>query len=207
MFFPKLIVFDFHGTLSLPSGTERSILLGDFEETFQIPEFGKIKINNLKKALRKYKNGDWYSAMVNSKINPYIMMPTLDDVITFVDFIRNNRKDTAFSIASMLEDERFMYDMMKYCFESKGKISPFVQEAIISSHSLDNKISKSKEDKWPHISVILKRMNLPFQKSDIVLIDDTETVVYYMTKSGICSILVEDYFTINDWNKGCYVPE
>ena len=205
--FPKLIVFDFHGTLSLSSGTERGMLVGDFETTLKLPEYGKIRINNLKKALRKYKTKGWYSAMINSKINPYIMMPTLDDIITFVDFIRVNRKDTIFSIASMLEDEHFMYDMMKYCFESKGKISPFSQEAIISSHSLDNKISKSREDKWPHISVILKRMNLPFEKSSIVLIDDTISVVEYMTKSGICSVLVDEYFRISDWNKGCYIIE
>ena len=129
--FPKLIVFDFHGCLSLASGTERGVLVGDFEDTLELAEYGRIRINNLKKALRKYKNGSWYSAMVKSKINPYIMMPTLDEVITFVDFIRNNRKDTVFSIASMLEDEHFMYDMMKYCFEKKDKISPFLQDAII----------------------------------------------------------------------------
>jgi len=205
--FPKLIVFDFHGCLSLASGTERGVLVGDFENTLKLAEYGRIRINNLKKALRKYKNGSWYSAMVKSKINPYIMMPTLDEVITFVDFIRNNRKDTVFSIASMLEDEHFMYDMMKYCFEKKDKISPFLQDAIISSHSLDNKVSRSRNDKWPHISVILKKLNLPIEKSDIVLIDDTESIVDYMTKSGICSVLVEDYFRISDWNKGCYVPE
>ena len=205
--YPNLIVFDFHGCLSLVSGTERGFLVGDFEETLQLPEYGRIKINNLKKALRKYKNGSWYSAMVKSKINSYIMMPTLDDVVTFVDFIRNNRKDTVFGIASMLEDENFMYDMMKYCFESKDKISPFVQDAIISSHSLDKKISKSKDDKWPHISVILKKMNLPFEKSGIVLVDDTESIVAYMTNFGICSVLVEDYFRISDWNKGCFVIE
>jgi hypothetical protein len=28
-----------------------------------------------------------------------------------------------------------------------------------------------------------------------------------MTSVGICSVLVEDYFKIEDWNKGCYVQE
>lgn len=205
MNFPKLIVFDFHGCLSLNSGTEKGILLKDFEKTLELPEIYNVKINNIKNALRKYKDGDWYSAMIKIKINPYIMMPTLDDVISFVKYIQNKNQGTVFSIASMLEDEQFMYDMMKYCFESKGNQNPFLREAIVSSHSLKGvNISKSNYDKWPHIFVILKRLNLPIQKSNIVLIDDSQENVLYMTLNGICSILVEDYFKMTDWNNGCY---
>tara|TARA_R110002153_G_scaffold31231_1_gene95274 strand:- start:970 stop:1647 length:678 start_codon:yes stop_codon:yes gene_type:complete len=206
MSYPKLIVFDFHGTLSLASGSEKSpILLGDFETSLKLGEHTLIKLNNLKNALRPYKNGDWYSAMQKSNIDPFIMMPTLKDIILFVDDMRHHRKDVVFSIASMLEDEKFMYDMMRYCFESQGKISPFLQEAIISSHSLNRMMSKGKDDKWPHISVILERMKLSIDKSDIVLIDDSENVVSYMSRNGVCSILVQDYFRLTDWNKGCFV--
>lgn len=192
--FPKLIVFDFHGTLSLSSGTERGFLVGDFETTLELPEHGKIRINNLKKALRKYKINGWYSAMVKSKINPYIMMPTLDDILTFVDFIRNDRKDTIFSIASMLEDEHFMYDMMKYCFECKGKISPFTKESICGTRF------DKKDKKIPHIQEILKRLNLKIDNSNIILIDDTEKIVSFMRNKGIFSILVKKYFILEEWN-------
>jgi len=205
MGYPKLIVFDFHGTLSLKPGAEKNpVLLGDFETSLNLEKESSLRINNLKNALRPYKNEDWYSAMQKSNIDPFIMMPTLKDVILFVDDMRYYRKDIIFSIASMLEDENFMYDMMRYCFESQGKISPFFKEAIISSRSLNRMISKGKDDKWPHISVILERMKLEIDKSDIVLIDDSEYVVSYMSQS-ICSILVEDYFRLTDWNKGCHV--
>ena len=164
-----LLVFDFHGCLSLKSGEQ---------------------LNNLKKYL-KIKDTKWYSAMKMSNIDPYIMMPTLDEVIYFVDYMRKYK--CIFAIASMLEDEIFMYDMMKYCFESKNKISPFVQEAIISNQPF------KKYDKSSHIFNILKRMKLP--KMKIILIDDNEKNVNYMNNIGIKSILVKNYFRIKDWNE------
>ena len=80
----KLIVFDFHGVLSLSTGSGRFI--GNFEETLHIDNesFYNLRINNIKNALRKYKKDSWYQAMIDSKISPYFMMPTLTDVISFV---------------------------------------------------------------------------------------------------------------------------
>lgn len=202
MNFPKLIVFDFHGTLSLRSGT--GLNTEKFIENFEIDDMTEVRINDLKKSLRKYKSSGWYSAMEKSRINPFIMMPTLNEVITFVDMVRDKYKGTMFAIASMLEDEQFMYDMMKYCFESQNKISPFVPNAIVSSHSLINIKSRDSNDKWPHIVVILKRMNLPFEKSKIVLIDDNNNVVEYMKQSGICSVQIEKYFTISELKDSCF---
>jgi len=160
-----LVVFDFHGTLSLKSGK---------------------KLNYLKKILKKY-NDNWYLAMKKSNINPYIMMPTLDDVIYFVKKLRNK---THFAIASMLEDEKFMYDMMKYCFESKNEISPFPLESIVSSHTLDTEFKK--HDKRPHIKKIIKDLDV----SEIILIDDNKNNVSFMNSKGIPSLLVKNYFKV-----------
>ena len=175
--FPKLIVFDFHGCLSL-------------------------KYKELLKIKEKLENGNWYLSMVKNKIDPYVLMPTLNDVIYFVDVVRFNQKESIFAIASMFEDEDFMYSTLKYCFEYKGKISPFIKRNIISYHEIGN---KKKNNKWPLISKIMNRGNLKLDKSEIVLIDDNEKNVSYMTSIGVCSILVEKYFKISDWNKGCYI--
>ncbi|GAH14732.1 unnamed protein product, partial [marine sediment metagenome] len=108
-----MIVFDFHGCLSLSSKD--------------------IKKYNLKNDLYDVlNNDDWYNSIVNLKIDPYFLMPTLDDIVKFVDIIKNKKKNINFAIASMLEDEKLMYDIVKYCFEKKGKISPFKKEFIIS---------------------------------------------------------------------------
>lgn len=199
MEFPDLIVFDFHGTLSLNTGTEKNV--EKFEETLEKDEYDMIKINNLKKALRKYKKTSWYQAMKDSQIDPNIMMPTLDDIVDFADQVGNK---SIFAVATMGEQEDFIYDMLKYCFESKDRESPFNMDAIIGFQNIQFSEVKSKSvnDKWPHISLIIK--NLKLKKPSVVFIDDSSSVVEYMTKIGICSILVEDYFKIEDWNKGCY---
>jgi len=150
-----LIVFDFHGTLSIPSGKE----LNDLKKRFYLGE----------------------------NINPYILMPTLDEIIDFVEILISDDKKYKFGIASMLEDEKFMYDVLKYCFQSKDKISPFNKEGVISSHTLN--ISIKLHDKTEHIFQICKNMNIPFIKTKIILIDDNKNNVKYMNSIGIKSIL------------------
>ena len=166
-----MIVFDFHGCLSLSSKD--------------------IKTYNIKNILNKE---DWYESMVKLKVDPYFLMPTLDDVVKFVDNIKYKRNDIIFAIASMLEDEDFMYDMMKYCFDCKGKISPFTKESICGTRF------DKKEMKIPHIQEILKRLNLKIDNSNIILIDDTEKIVSFMRNKGIFSILVKKYFILEEWN-------
>jgi hypothetical protein len=204
MDFPKLIVFDFHGTLSLHTGTEKNT---EFEDTLKLKEYETIRINNLKKALRKHKKTSWYQAMKDTQIDPKIMMPTLDDIIDLFDQVEQNSKDTIFGVATMGEQEDFIFDMMKYCFESKNRKSPFTMKTIIGFQNIKNSEEKSKstKDKYPHISLIIKNSNL--QNPSTVFIDDSEGIIQYMTSIGICSVLVEDYFRIEDWNKGCYKME
>ena len=214
----KLIVFDFHGTLSLKSGKVNRLFSLLFEKNFNEEKKGdekegeepplkiQIAINDLKNILKKYKDGSWYDAMKKVKIDPEIMMPTLNDVVYFVDYMQEINPKIVFGVASMLEEEQFMYDLLRYCFEMKEKVSPFTLKTIVSSSGLkevDVK-SESSSDKWPHITVILQRNSLNFNIKDIVIIDDNEIIVQYMASKGFCAILATNYFTVKDWNAGCF---
>lgn len=205
-----LLVFDFHHTLSLKSGKVNEILLSIFLKELEnkIEPSIEIGINDLKTILKKYKekNDSWYIAMKRSQLDAKIMMPTIDEIVSFVDSVKDF--GYIFSVASMLEEEQFIYDLLKYCFEQRGKQSPFTLNNIVSNYSLKETDVKSKSmnDKWPHIEVILKRNGFSFDKQDIVIIDDTIDTIKYMSSVGICGVHATDYFRIDDWNRGCYSP-
>lgn len=197
MNYPDLIVFDFHGTLSLKEG--RSPLVS---ENLFFPCEKLYHINDLKKILRRYKNDDsWYKTMIKAEICPEIMMPTLNDIIMFINNIKIVNPDIIFSIASMIEDEKFIYDMMRYCFDSKKKENPFNQNNIVGFQSLSkNKLnSLCSKDKTPHINIILSRLDRNI--TNIVLVDNDSDVIATMSKLGVRSVYVEEFFTIEDWNK------
>ena len=151
--------------------------------------------------LRKYKISsdkitDWYVLMNRAKILPEIMMPTLNDIIKFID----ENQNTIFAIASMIESDSFIFDMMKYCFESKGRISPFTPETIVGSNTV-NKYGGNEIGKLKHINVILKNIGLSIPYEHIAVIDDNKITINNMKLHGICGIPVEMYFTIADWNR------
>lgn len=197
MDFSKLIVFDFHGTLSLRTGTSKYV--GNFETTLEKDEFDDVKINNLKNALKQFKTTTWYEAMVKSKINPRIMMPTLDDINFLTEYAKKN--NAILGIATMGENEDFIIDMLNYCFSSLGKKSPFNEKAIIGVTAMKEAKVKSKNsnDKLPHIFIILERLKLDIPLSSIVLIDDNGNITDYMNSIGMKTILVDDYFRMKDW--------
>lgn len=184
----KLIVFDFHGTLSLKQGSS------DHE----------MRINNLKVFLRGFKKDgekmNWYILMKKSNIKPNLLMPTLDDIIYFI----KKQNDSIFGIASVAESESFILDMMRYCFESKNMKSPFTIDNVVSSGTLFKYGQRIEQGKLKHITVILKNLNLDIPYSSVTLIDDTESMISDISYLGVCGILVEDGFRISDWNKGCY---
>jgi len=203
-----LLVFDFHHTLSLKSGKVNPDLLLRFQKQLEegLQPDVEIGINDLKTILKKYKNKDdsWFSSMQKSKLNAKILMPTIDEIIGFVENTKLN--GYVFSVASMLEDEIFIFDLLNYCFQQRGKESPFTLKNIVSNYSLKETNIKSENmyDKWPHIEVIMKRNNFYFSKENIVIIDDNLDIIKYMSKKGICGVLASDYFKIEDWNRGCY---
>ena len=210
----RLIVFDFHGTLSLKSGKTNAVFSMLFERNVEEKKVAENKdvwigINDLKNLLRKVKTKDmtWYNAMHKINIDPDVMMPTLDEVIYFTEYMRDLYPIIVFSVASMLEDEAFIFELLTYCFEKRGKRSPFEMRSIVSSASLKDTPLKplNAYDKTSHIDVILRRNNLvDVEKKDIVLIDDNTEVVQYMASTNICCITATNYFTIQDWNRGCY---
>jgi hypothetical protein len=215
-----MIVFDFHGCLSLSSKDMvefKNII--DFKNTVDFKNTAEFKNTNDFKNTAEFKNNvdfkntvDW----LNLKIDPYFLMPTLDDVIKFTENIKNKKQDIIFAIASMSEDENLMYDILKYCFECKNVKSPFDKKYICGGHFNDkghfnnsghfndnghfNNNFDKKELKIPHIKEILKRNNLNLDYSEIILIDDTMKIINYMRDRGIFSVYVKKYFTINEWN-------
>ena len=201
---PRLIIFDFHGTISLKQG--RSLFpMNDFINTLDKNFAFDARINDLKKGLRKYKlpsdtKTNWYVLMNRAKIDPEVMVPTLNDIIKFIDYVTSQNPTTIFAIASMVENDSFIFDMMKYVFEMRGKISPFTYNTIVGSNTV-NKYGGNEKGKLKHISVILKNIEIPVDNKDIVLIDDSIPTIQIMTLNGICGILISDYFTIKDWNK------
>ena len=201
---PSLIIFDFHGTISLKQGS--SIFpMNDFIDTLDKKFAFDARINNLKKGLRKYKlpsdtKTNWYVLMNRAKIDPEVMIPTLNDFIKFIDYVTFQNPTTIFAIASMVENDSFIFDMMKYVFEIRGKISPFTYNTIVGSNTV-NKYGGNEKGKLKHISVLLKNIDISLSPKDIVVIDDSITTSQIMTMNGICGILISDYFTIKDWNK------
>ncbi len=181
--FPRLIVFDFHGTLALRQG---------------------LLINDIKKELKKYKLPDeitnWYLLMNRAKINPEKMMPTLDNIIYFFDYIENQNIGTIFAITSMIESDYFIIDMMKYSFEIRGKISPFTSDTVVGSFTL-NKYGGKEIGKLKHLSVIFNNLNLKLPSNEIAVIDDDDRTIEIIDKHGMCGVSVKNYFTVADWNK------
>ncbi len=203
MKFPTLIVFDFHGTLSLKSGSSKmGGLLGDFETSLDKNNVKYAGINNLKNALRKYKLAtdklpiDWYVLMNRAQIDQEILIPNLSDLIRFVEYVKRVKPNTVFAIASMIESENFMSAMMRYVFEIRGKlhINPFNSNTIIGRTSLTKygNLSKTHKGKQQHIHVIKKNLgleNLP--NNEIILIDDKE--------QNINDITTPVYDKVNNW--------
>lgn len=226
---PKLIVFDFHGTLSLPSkvkttGYKESKLLSLVYGKESTASIGDVfeNINSLKNYLRKFKSPEykitnWYQCMTTANIDPLKMVPTLDQLVEFVKYVKAKSPMTYFGIASSNEMMNFMTDMMRYCFESRNMLNPFEDITVVGNEwfpkytHIDGNLEKVK-----HILIIetnLIKNDRPGAKfiewGDVVLIDNESKNLddvmnikdkFPEAKGWICGILTEDYFTINDWN-------
>jgi len=199
--YPKLIVFDFHGTVSLDTTGDKTI-------------------NQLKNRIKKYNNNEfkaplsvdnWYTLMVrtieNDGLNTEDMVPRLQDLITFIHSINeytNNK--TKFAIASNLEQDSFIMAMMNLVFSLKGvsNLNPFNENTVVGTQGLNKYGKMPGEGKIQHISVILKNLGLELGKdivyNDIVLIDNSDTDIAKVVRSGVKPVKVKEYFTIREWN-------
>jgi len=205
--YPQVIIFDFHGTISLKQGTSPySYRFQKFESTLDPMEGIYLFINDLKKVLRKYKlpeetTTNWYQTMNRSRIDPLIMIPFLDDLILFVESF----PDSLFFIASMLETDDFIHDMLQYSFEMRGKVSPFIYDKIIGTQTLNKykAMIQNKEGKLAHMDIIFNRFHLEdVPRSNIVVIDDSEHTIESVKENGYCGIFLSSiYFRIEEWNK------
>lgn len=196
--YPKLIVFDFHGTLSLDTS----------------------EINKLKNRIKKYNNNEfkaplsvdnWFTliqrAVQNDGLKLEDMVPRFQDLINFVYLVTSYTEGkTRFGIASNLEQDSFIIAMMKYVFDQKeaSNLNPFNEDTVVGMQSLNKYGKMSGQGKIQNISVMLKNLHLELGKDityhDIVLIDNSEDDLAKVTSVGIKPIKVEKYFNIQEWN-------
>lgn len=183
--FPKLIVFDFHGVLSL---------LQNYHDN------ENIGINDLKKNI-KLVNHNWFESFQQCNLESVDLVPCINDLIKFCEYINNLNQSIVLAVASMCESEEFIFELMKYVFSKKGYKSPFIRETIVTNQSFIKYKDIIKENKLKHIDIIMRNINKNFLSSEIVLIDDDIGNLHICQNSGILTVEIECYFTINEWNK------
>ena len=204
----QVIMFDFHGTLSLNVGRT-----GEYknENNILVPvdiEYAILyKINTLKNSLRQFKSNrtdSWYNALKKSQIDPRYVVPTIDQLIYFTDHMKQLYPNIVFAIGSNLEHESFIDDVMKYAYQTHGKPSPFEMDYIIGLKKLGQyRNYKKGERKMVHLS-ILQRIWSEQDKGTLdlkntVLIDNSDQDIDSVGNS-VCTVKVNDFFTIDEWN-------
>lgn len=199
--YPKLIVFDFHGTLSLDTG---SLNIGALKARLK-----KYALPNEPKALTV---DGWLTLMnraaTNNDLKPEDMMPHLNDVIDFISGINaKSHHTTKFAIASNAEQDAFVLAIMNYCFAARGKhdLNPFNENNVIGIKGLSRyEPMPAGEGKLKHISVILRNLGWKIgediQYSDMVLIDNSSDDLKRVKPAGVKPIQVKQYFRIEEWN-------
>lgn len=207
----QAVVFDFHGTLSLNTGRGGEYIVQGDKLVPLNTEFYTIvtKINTLKKALRQFKGKgeSWYNAMKKSKIDPKYLVPSIDQLVLFTDEMKKHNPDLVFVVASNMEYEDFIGDMLRYVYEKRGEVSPFSVEFIIGIKKLHNYREYAKgERKMQHLSILKKlweekgkgELNL----KRVVLIDNSKSDIE-STMGSVCTVDLSDdnFFSIRDWNK------
>ena len=189
----KLYVFDWHDTISFDSKTTRT------------------RIKDVIKSWNGFKDDNWYEGLValESGIDPLIPKFDIAQLIPKFGMLYEftlEHKNVA--IASASENEQYMYDVLRYCYEKMGMESPFRRELIISTKtvgeysSLGEITPKKYNGKLQHIEIIKRRFNEVtegeiIQNKDIVLIDDGRTNIRVVAGGGVGGYHVKkgEYFT------------
>lgn len=195
MSFPKLIVFDFHKTLSLDKMELNTLLKQSKEEYRQnVQPKGKLTEDS------------WYQIFKRNNIDINQIMPTWKDIIQFIKYIKNSRPDVIFAIASMIENDLLILGMMKYVFEKLNMINPFTSDTVVATFTFNKYGYMNLPGKQQHIMVITTNLGLQdtILIKDTVLIDDSYDNI--KNTEPICGVLATDYFQISDWNKSQQKP-
>ncbi len=187
--FPRLIVFDFHKTLSLDKKDINS-LLKNYKEEYRKNVQPKGPLTE----------ESWYSILSRNNIDLDTIMPTWRDIKYFITYITNHRSDIIFGIASMIEQDSLILGMMRYAFEKMEIPNPFNSSTVVASSTFNKYGYMKLQGKQQHITVMT--MNLGLQDvikiGDTVLIDDS--IDNLKNTQPICGVLASDYFRIADWN-------
>lgn len=186
--FPKLIVFDFHKTLSLDKGDLNSSLQS-YKNSYRQNHQPKGPLTE----------DSWYAIFNLNQISLDDIMPTWRDVKYFITYIKN-QTTTIFGIASMIEQDALILGMMKYAFQEMEMENPFSADTVVASSTYNKYGYMNLPGKQQHIVVITKNLGLAdeIMISETVLIDDN--VENIKNTAPICGVVASDYFLISDWN-------
>ena len=187
--FPRLVVFDFHKTISLDKRDINS-LLKKYKEEYRknVQPTGPLNEES------------WYTILSRNNISLDTIIPTWKDIKYFITYISDRRKDVIFAIASMIEQDSLILGMMRYAFEKMNLSNPFNTNTVVASSTFNKYGFMNLPGKQQHITVIT--MNLGLQDDilikDTVLIDDN--IENLIKTQPICGVLASNYFRISDWN-------
>ena len=190
MSFPRLIVFDFHKTISLDK-KDLNRLLGPYKIDYRenIQPTGSLTVDS------------WYQIFSGNNIDLDLIIPTWRELIQFISRVKTVRPDVIFAIASMIENDYIILGMMKYLFDIVQIENPFNSDTVVASLTFNKYGFMNLPGKQQHIMVITTNLGLQDQITigETVLIDDSEKNI--INTAPICGILASDYFKISDWNK------
>lgn len=190
--FPQLIVFDFHGVLTRPQSDTKAVQK-------------QLKINKPEGRV------NYYNLMISKNPDVNYLMPTLDEIAYFIRYVQRVSPNTRFGVASVGENEAYIIDMLRYCFERADPPleSPFNESNVVANFMyarLDRDAKVKLREKGLSKSKILQ-INYICEQSGIdppgceaVLLDDRAGNIKQTL--GVCGMLVEPiYFRVDIWNR------
>ena len=190
--FPQLIAFDFHGVLTRQQSDTKAIQT-------------QLKIDKPPGKV------NYYNLMVSKNADVNYMMPTLNEIVYFIRYIQEVSPNTRFGVVSVGENEAYIIDMLRYCFERAAVplVSPFNKSNVVANFvyarlDRDSKIKLRErglsKSKILQINYICEQEGIDPPGCETVLLDDNYMNIEQTV--GVCGMLVDPiYFRINIWNK------
>jgi len=190
--FPQLIVFDFHGVLTRSQSDTKALQ-------------NQLKLNKPQGRV------NYYNLMVSKNADINYMMPTLNEIVRFIRYVQQNSPNTRFGVASVGENEAYIIDMLKYCFERSDPslVGLFNQSNVVANFMYARLDLKAKvklrerglsKSKILQINYICEQEGIDPPGCEAVLLDDTNLNIEQTL--GVCGMWVNPvYFQIETWNR------